>query len=376
MLQKNSRLVFCADSPGPAYGGAEISLCRTVDYLKSNYDIEFVIHPQAVKEVKAFVREPNFSVHYHTVPNNSTYFLTGLFKAYQLTRKVRGIYIIWCHHLDSNRWLQLWLALSKKKFILAERLIPTSIDQISKSRLTTLIKKFVVKRSFKTVLCGYSQVDNYKAFFNADNCMVIPNSRPIAKIEEEARLFKSANQEKSNARIIVCVGRLSPQKDQLTLLKAIKIVSKKIDVKLMLVGEGESERELKVFVETNGLQNIFFNGFEKAPVKFLSQSDLFVLPSLSEGLPGAIIEAMAAKVPVIATDIPGNRELVIDGYTGLLVPVKDEITLAAAIEKMLTNPVLASTLSTNGFRHVLEHYSMDQEKEKWKALVESVQTKA
>ncbi|MBX3256531.1 MAG: glycosyltransferase family 4 protein [Chitinophagaceae bacterium] len=373
-MRKNNVLVFCTDSPGPEYGGAEISLCRTVSYLKNQYDIKFLIHHQAVKKVKTFIEENHFPFHHYVVPNSFPHFFKGIAKAFRVTRKYKGIYVIWCHHLDSNRWLQLWLAFTRSKFIIAERLIPTSKDDFSKSRLTAIIKKFVVSRAYQTILCGFSQAENYKTFFKASNCFIIPNSRPVLKIAEQSKTIRNASgkDDEKSEKVVICIGRLTPQKDQKTLIKAISLIDKSIKVSLLLLGEGEMEQELKRFIERLELENVYFKGFEQNPLKWLATSDVFVLPSLSEGLPGALIEAMAAGIPAIATDIPGNNELIINGQTGLLVPVKNEKALAEAIETILKNRSLAKRLSENAFQHVLKNYSIDQEEKKWLKVFDEI----
>ena len=90
----------------------------------------------------------------------------------------------------------------------------------------------------------------------------------------------------------------------------------------------------------------------------LAAADLSVLPSLSEGLPNAVLESMAAGVPVVATSVGGTPELVEDGVTGLLVPPRDAEALAVAIARLIGNPALARRFGEAGRRRVHDRFSM------------------
>ena len=83
-------------------------------------------------------------------------------------------------------------------------------------------------------------------------------------------------------------------------------------------------------------------------VGYLRAMDLFVLPSLYEGMPLSILEAMGAGLPVVATAVDGTPEAVVDGETGILVPPADPAALAAAVVRLLTDPALAETMGRNG----------------------------
>src|SRR5205823_4362177 len=92
----------------------------------------------------------------------------------------------------------------------------------------------------------------------------------------------------------------------------------------------------------------------------LAAMDIFVLPSLHEALPIAALEAMAARLPVIATRVGGNPEVVQDGITGLLVPPGDETALYKAVIRLLDDPTLASRLAEAGQAHVRTNFTLDQ----------------
>jgi glycosyltransferase involved in cell wall biosynthesis len=154
----------------------------------------------------------------------------------------------------------------------------------------------------------------------------------------------------STAKRIGFVGRLSEEKSVKTLISAIAIVARSHpDVKLSIVGTGPSESELKAQCdELNLNSNITFEGYKSNSFESLKEMDVFVLPSRTEGCPIVVLEAMAMGLPVIATNVGGNPELVIDGKTGYLVPVDSSECVAANIEKLITNRTLSRELGLNG----------------------------
>jgi glycosyltransferase involved in cell wall biosynthesis len=116
--------------------------------------------------------------------------------------------------------------------------------------------------------------------------------------------------------------------------------------------------ELQGLVHTLGLSNCFhFVGGITNLREHLSASDIFVLPSRSEGFSNAIVEAMAASLPVVATDVGGNAEAVEDGVTGFIVPVDDPAALSEAISRLIANPSHAKAMGEAGRNLVIEKFT-------------------
>lgn len=140
--------------------------------------------------------------------------------------------------------------------------------------------------------------------------------------------------------VILAVGRLTEQKDFPTLLRAFALLRQKITARLMILGEGELRPELEVMVRQLGLTDaVSLPGFVSNPYAYMSHASAFVLSSRWEGLPTALIEAMACGCPVVATDCPsGPREILAEGKYGELVPVGDVEALSSALTRVLQNP--------------------------------------
>ncbi len=148
------------------------------------------------------------------------------------------------------------------------------------------------------------------------------------------------------ARVIGSVGRLSRLKDQATLIRAFAGVrARHADSALVLIGDGPLREELQCCAQDAGIAgNVHLLG-DRSDVPVLLQGlDVFALSSLSEGYSMALLEACAAALPMIATDVGGNREIVRDGQTGLLVPAQDAPALAAALDRLLGDATLAAGL--------------------------------
>ncbi len=157
----------------------------------------------------------------------------------------------------------------------------------------------------------------------------------------------------------VHVARLNLVKDQATLLRAARLV---LDAnpafRLDIVGDGEMRADLEQLVAALGLgQAVTFHGFRDDVRPFLDAADLFVLSSTSEGIAITLLEAMAASLPVAATDVGGNREVVASGATGLLVKPRDPIALAQAMITILSDPVRAAAMGAAGRERVRLDFS-------------------
>jgi len=185
-------------------------------------------------------------------------------------------------------------------------------------------------------------------------------NNPI-KIREEFGL-------KQNQRIIGEVGRLGEDKGQRILIKAAGEVTEKFpDAIFMIVGEDlTKERDYKKKLERLtvdlGLKHKFiFTGYRLDIMNLMSAFDISVLPStFVEGLPVVILEAMAAKKPVITTSVGGNSEVVVDGQTGTLIPPQDSDKLAGAIIYHLNHPEISKQMGENGYERVRQFFGLSQ----------------
>lgn len=161
--------------------------------------------------------------------------------------------------------------------------------------------------------------------------------------------------------VILGVGRLTPQKDFATLIRAVARVRQGRDVRLMILGEGELRGELEGLLRSLGLEHdAALSGFVDNPFAYMRQAAVFVLSSRWEGLPGVLIQAMACRTPVVSTDCPsGPAEILENGRWGRLVPVGDAESLAEAIAATLdakNHPNVARRAQDFGVERAVDGY--------------------
>lgn len=162
--------------------------------------------------------------------------------------------------------------------------------------------------------------------------------------------------------LIGSIGRQEVRKNYPLLLEAMpKILEHYPQAGLLLVGEGPETSHLKQLAQANGLAgHVIFAGHRQEIYELLSFMTVFCLPSQTEGISMAILEAMAAKVPVVATRVGGNPEIIADDRYGVLVPANDTHALATALLETLNDREAACTRAQAGEKFVLENFSEQQ----------------
>jgi sugar transferase (PEP-CTERM/EpsH1 system associated) len=164
--------------------------------------------------------------------------------------------------------------------------------------------------------------------------------------------------------LIGTIGRLDAVKDQATLIRAFaRLITERPALaqtaRLVIIGDGPLHGELRALLEQENLLHLCWLPGSRDDIPALLRSlDLFVLPSLNEGISNTILEAMASGLPVVATDVGGNPELVVDGETGRLVPPADPAALAGAIEDYMAAPGKAAAVGRAARQHAERDFSL------------------
>lgn len=189
---------------------------------------------------------------------------------------------------------------------------------------------------------------------------VIPNALPA--LDEAPRAAALPLPLVLGARPLVgVVARLQPEKGVRYLLEAaVSVAAELPQAALVIVGDGPERLELQSLAALLGIvDRCFFLGFRPDARKIISELDVLVVPSLSEGTPLVVLEAMAAGVPIVAAAVGGIPEQVRHGCEGMLVPPADPPALARALVQLLLDPGRAHLLGQNGRRRVIERFSSD-----------------
>lgn len=161
--------------------------------------------------------------------------------------------------------------------------------------------------------------------------------------------------------LIGTVGSLIRRKRVADLIRAVAVLAKdrRKPVKCLVVGAGPEQANLAAEAQRLGVADrIIFTGFQADAVSYINAFDIFALPSEKEGLPRVILEAMLMAKPVAASRVVGPSELVVDGQTGLLLPLGETRQWVDALERLIDNPALRRRMGEAGRRRVLEQFSI------------------
>ena len=229
--------------------------------------------------------------------------------------------------------------------------------QIFMDRLSLRIRDMTitVSEGVKRKYCEIMKVreDKLRVIYNG----VDPQ---VYKMDDKPAELKSALNIPDGAPIVGIVARLVPEKDHITFLESARMVLQDCpQARFLIVGKGPEDGKIKAYVERFGLKDkVILVGYRTDIPRVLNLLDILVLSSLKEGFGMAILEAMAAGKPVVATDAGGNTEVMVDGQTGFIVPKKDSSSLALRILTLIENPRMAAVMGQKGYERVCQKFSM------------------
>lgn len=225
----------------------------------------------------------------------------------------------------------------------------------------------VTARCAHTIIC-VSDYDRSRALFHKiappEKLVTIHNG--IVLGPENTQPQNPKNGEKF---VITAIANFYPNKGLPYLIEAAHLLSQKFsDLEFWVIGDGKERPILEKLISQHKLNNFSLLGFQDNPQKILPQSDLFVLPSLKEGFPYAIIEAMGAGLPIVASRVGGIPEAVIENENGLLARPADAANLAEKIALLKNNPALRKTMSEKNRVKVSQLFSFRQMLERTERL--------
>jgi glycosyltransferase involved in cell wall biosynthesis len=231
-----------------------------------------------------------------------------------------------------------------------------------KSRLQLTLDRALAKRCRAVVVNSEGVRDFYvRNGTPAEYVQVIPNGVAIPNPPQTTRSQLLAELElPAGSRLIGLVGRLWPQKrvkDAIWAADLLKVI--RDDTHLLIIGDGPQRNRLRRFRDQVRIRDhVHFLGERGDVPRLLPHFDVLWSTSAYEGQSNVILEAMAAGIPVVATDIPGTRELVVPGSTGYLYDVGDRAALARNTERLLNDPALAGCLSNAARDRVGSEFSI------------------
>ena len=246
-------------------------------------------------------------------------------------------------------------------------------------RFYEMLERQALKRADRVVCVSEAQAKqialirrNRRAPIVVKNAMLPPYSRQ----QHRPPISRNDLSIPASAFVFGSVGRLSIEKGHRFMVSAFHKLCSEAPVGaqlyLIIVGDGKEEQSLKQQATQLGIrEQIHFAGFQGSPTEWMQMMDCLVQPSLTEGTPNTVLEALCLKLPVIASAVGGVPDLIVDGRNGLLVPPADVEQMTAAMKKMWLSPDLRSQLAA-GAEDLLQEYSPAYQRQKLIDVYEEV----
>lgn len=229
--------------------------------------------------------------------------------------------------------------------------IPTvaTIHNISFQRLEKFFFRF-----YKYMLgCGHQVTTMLKRDFPRNTIIKIPNATSIGNINKKKKLYLEEQYKLNNSSFVICsIGRLTHAKGYDVLVDAFKTVHESCpDAILLIAGSGPDHEQLQRIINNHDLsEKIYLLGAINFVAELLETADCYVNSSRWEGLPLTLIEAISHSLPIVATDVGGNSEVVIDGETGFLVTQDSAVQLSQKLLALEVDPKLRERMSQSAYK--------------------------
>ena len=252
--------------------------------------------------------------------------------------------------------LAVFVKLFERKTIVLLWLHDYPIKTSKQGILTEIIMNLTFKFADKIICCSkgvrIALNDNFN--ISLDKTITIYNIIEIDKINRLKNEEIYDDWFKRCDLKIISVGHFESGKGFDYLIKAFKLVIEKgINANLIILGEGTERNIFENLTKNLGLENyVIMPGFKENPYKYMKNSDVFVLSSISEAFPYVLLEAMICGVPIITTEYPSFKDIITNNINGISVPIKDEKTLANAVAELLKNKEMAKRLTENAIKKV------------------------
>ncbi|HHX00573.1 MAG TPA: glycosyltransferase [Acholeplasmataceae bacterium] len=331
--------------PSLDIGGSEKKVLDLASGLNRNLFKPIII--TITKTGKLLGKASEFNIPVYCV-NKKSKFDVFVVKRISKILKENSIDIVHVFTSTGKLWGRLAAIKAKTKVIISteESLFRnTFIDRIIETRLSQKTN-LIIPNSNATKLSAINATNidsnKYKVIYNGIDLKPFINAKKVGSIPKA-----------KDEKIIVCVARLEHRKRQKFLIDAFNLVKHKVNAMLVLVGDGPLYNELKNYIKELDLESrVLLLGSRNDVPSILKEADLFILPSMEEGFGNVIIEAMAAKVCVIASKVGGIPEIITHNENGLLFDVDNINLLSKLIIDVITNDNLRNKIAEKALETV------------------------
>ncbi len=344
------RVAIC--SSGEVYGGVEEFIFTFSEYLKGNAEIEFLV--VLFHEGKLFKKLKKNGIRVELVASAFKYDPSLPLKLIRTFRKHK-INLVHTHGYKSNILAGMAARSCGIKIVKTEHGRQEPSRGFSGRRMSFNLKldRFITGLFVDEVVYVSKDIQSfYQMIYRKPRQTVIYNGiKPIALSEDRSACLDRAFMN------IGIVGRIAEVKGHIHLINAVKRLPDLDRLRVLVFGEGPLKETLQDYCEKNGLSDrIFFLGFKDNIHEYISQLDLFIMPSLHEGLPYALLEAMFLRVPVIASNVGGIKEILENNVDSILIEPSNPESMADAIRGLAGNKDLGKRLQENAFKKVTKKF--------------------
>ena len=347
----------------PTFGGSGVVATELgIELSKKGYEIHFITYSQPVR-LDALSK----NLHYHEV--NVPDYPLFKYEPYELALSSKLYDVIYKHKIDvlhvHYAIPHAYAAYMAKKILdengykipIVTTLHGTDITLVGNHSFYKPAVTFSINKSDFVTCVSNSLRDDTREFFGIKREIeVIPNFVDIEKYGKKHLLCERNMIAQGDEKIIVHISNFRPLKRIIDVLRIFSRISKKINSKLIMVGDGPDKKKAKDFLRKNDLKNkVIFLGKTNEVDEILCSSDLFLLPSEKESFGLAALEAMALKVPVISSNVGGLKELNINGNSGYTSEVGDIESMANNAIEILSNEKLENKFKTQAFENAKKY---------------------
>ncbi len=350
------KVLYVVTSAG--FGGAPLHVLQLMRYMRSlGHSVGLVSapEPRLVREAEKLGVEvfpnPYFVRRFHLIND-----LRAFIPVYRAIKKFKPD-IIHAHSSKAGIIARFWSAVLNVKPIIftAHGWVFTEGRKFWIRWLLAQIERIAAITTTK-IIC-VSEHDRELAIkfkvASPEKLIVIHNGVDISLFQN---IVKS--QPRNNKPVITFVGRLAPPKDLFFLIDVAERINNAV---FWIVGDGELREKVKRYISKKGLIDRVVLFWERCDIpEILSQTDIFVLPSRWEGLPLAIIEAMMAGLPVVASNVGGISELIEDGVNGFLIPPRDAVRFTKALQILIEDETLRKKMGEAGREKAMKNFTLDK----------------
>jgi glycosyltransferase involved in cell wall biosynthesis len=322
--------------PSIESAGVEKNFYYLINNLSPSFDKIIVITSSQIKK-KLFPKEIEFLNQKSSYWWNKSRFIKSII-CFFLALKLFGKRNILILSYQSNI-ISIILSIILRCEIIIR--LNTSLEKYVNTILKKIFFRFFYKRSSEIIVNSFEFKKRLKKILNLKSTVIYnPIGLPKRIIKKKINFFNQFRFLK-----IINIGRLTDQKDHITLIKALNLLKKEgIKFKLYLIGQGNNYNKINNLVNKYKLtNNIKLAGFKEKAYEYINSADLFILTSKYEGLPNVLLEAQHFGIPIISSDCPtGPKEILINGKAGTLYKTGDYIDLSYKIKLFIKNKIFSS----------------------------------